>query len=348
MKKHPVVVSSNKVNRYGFRMLTSGGDLSQYAKNPVILYAHRRPNYDNPKLMPIGKLHDVRLSGEQIVGELEFDQDDDFAVSIEKKWEKGMLNAVSIGAEVIATSENPAVMLPGQKYPTVTEWVLEEVSVVDIPADIDAVAIRLHHKGDKTQVITLGEDSTFDPTTLFPTKPNTSMKLIQLALSGHKTIQLAEGANEEQIAKAISTLVKEANENADKVVQLKADNENHVKTIDALNQKVQSIELKHQNERAEALVDAAVAEKKITPAERAQYVELAKSNFDTVKTILDNKKGFKSMAEEAGKSGKGGVDYTTLSYDELDKKGLLVTLKSENVELFKQKFQEKFGKEPKL
>lgn len=330
-------------------MLTSGGDLSKYAKNPVVLYAHRRPSFENPKLMPIGKMHNPRLQGEQIVGDLEFDQDDDFAVAMEKKWEKGMLNAVSIGAEIIATSENPAVMLPGQKYPTVTEWVLEEVSVVDIPADVDAVAIRLHHKGAKTQVITLGEDSNFDPSSLFPTtKPTSDMKLIQLAFAGQKFVTLAKDATEEQIAQAVSDLAAKANEASDKVVTLSAQITEKDTLINTLKQEKQQIELAAINDKANALVDEAVAAKKITPAEKAEYVELAKTNYDTVKKILDNKKGFASVAAQTpGAAPAGAVDFATLSFDEIDRKNLLGKLKSEQPELYKAKFKEKFGTEPK-
>jgi hypothetical protein len=343
MKKHPVVISSNKVNRYGFRMLTSGGDLEKYKKNPVLLYAHRRPDYENPKLLPIGKIEDIRLQNEEIVGDLLFDEDDDFAVAIEKKWEKGMLNAVSIGAEVVGTSENPALMLPGQKFPTVTEWILDEVSVVDIPADEEAVAIRLHRK-DTTGYVTLtGNETTFNPELLFPPKPKPKMKLIQLALKGQQIVSLAADATEEQIAEALTGLVNKANEAVNLAAAVTAKDQE----IERLTKEVNEIKLAAVNDKATALVDGAIAAKKITAEEKDSFVELAKTNYDAVKKILDAKKGFTSVTEELNKKSADAGEYATLNFRELEQKGLAAKLKKEDPELFKTKFKDFYGTEYK-
>lgn len=342
MKKHPVVISSNKANRYSFRMLTSGGDLERFKSNPILLYAHRRPSFDHPKLMPIGKIHDIRLSGEQIIGDMEFDQDDEFAIAVEKKWEKGMLNAVSIGAEIVATSEDPSVMLPGQKYPTVTEWILEEVSVADIPADTDAVAIRLHHKGEPAQTITLSDDSTFDPSKLFPTKQKSEMsKLIQLALQGQKHVTLAKDASEDEQVKCITELIGVA----DKTVELKADLSKKEAEIIQLKQDNEALKNAAVDEKAEALVQLAVDAKKITPAQKPEYVTLAKTNYDSVKNILDSMKGFTSLSKETPEESKD-EKFVSLSWDELDKKNLLAELKASNKDLYDEKFEARFGRKP--
>lgn len=343
MKKHPVVISSNKANRYSFRMLTSGGDLERFKSNPILLYAHRRPSFDHPKLMPIGKIHDIRLSGEQIIGDMEFDQDDEFAIAVEKKWEKGMLNAVSIGAEIVATSEDPSVMLPGQKYPTVTEWILEEVSVADIPADSDAVAIRLHHKGEPSQTITLSEESTFDPSKLFPTtKPKSDMKLIALAFAGQKLVSVAKDANEDQIAEAVTQLVAKANES----VELSAQITQKDAEIAKLKDEKQKLEDKAVTDKAENLVQLAVDAKKITPAQKDEYVELAKTNYETVEKILGSMKGFASLSHQVDLADATAVAnaklYAELSYKELDQKGMIPQLKKDNPELFKAKFKERY------
>lgn len=349
MKLHPVIICSNLTNRYGFRILAKGIKLDAYAKNPILLYAHKRPSDTHPLLMPIGKMHNIQLDTKgQLVGEMEFDQDDPDAVKIEKKWEKGMLNAVSLRAEILQVSDEDIYKLPEQSLPTIIESLLEEVSIEPIPGDSNAVSMRLHYRGQPEQFVSLSSDGDFDPSTLFPTIQNQSdMKLIQLAFSGQKFVTLAKDATEEQIAQAVSDLAAKANEASDKVVTLSAQVTEKDTLINTLKQEKAQIELAAVNDKANALVDEAVAAKKITPAEKPEYVELAKTNYDTVKKILDNKKGFSTLAGDAGKPA-GEADYTTLSYDELDKKGLLVKLKAENVEVFKTKFKEKFGKEPKI
>ena len=49
-----VIISTEAVNSYGSRVLTAGIDLSQYERNPVLLWMHRRSW--EPVAMPIGKV----------------------------------------------------------------------------------------------------------------------------------------------------------------------------------------------------------------------------------------------------------------------------------------------------
>ena len=56
-----VIVSTEAVNSYGSRVLTEGIDLSQYEKNPVLLWMHRRSW--EPGAMPIGRVENLRAEG---------------------------------------------------------------------------------------------------------------------------------------------------------------------------------------------------------------------------------------------------------------------------------------------
>lgn len=343
MKKHPVVICSNLVNRYGFRVLASGIRLDAYTKNPIVLYAHQRPSAAHPKLMPIGKMLDIQLDEQgQLVGNMTFDQKDEFALSVESKWEDGYLNAVSLKAEILQISDSPEFLLGDQAYPTIIDSLLEEVSVEPVPGDSNAVSLRLHYKGQPAQTISLTDDSDFDPATLFPTKPKSDMKLIQLAFAAQKFVTLAKDANEEQIAQAVSDLAAKANDSAEKVVTLSAQVTEKDTKITELQTKIQTVELQAVTDKATTLVDEAVTAKKITPAQKAEFVELAKTNFDTVKKILDSMKGFTEMT----KSPEGDPNeklYAELSYLELDKKGMIPGLKKANPELFKEKYKARYG-----
>lgn len=349
MKLHPVVICSNKVNRYGFRVLASGIKLDAYSKNPIVLYAHQRPSHQNPQITPVGKMHNIKLDATgQLVGEIEFDQDDDFAVKLEKKWEKGMLNAVSLKAEMLTVSDAPSLMLEGQQYPTLSESLLEEVSIEPVPGDSESVRIGLHYKGQPTQMISLSDDSTFDPTQLFPTKSQSDMKMIHLAFKGQNLVSLSADADEAKTAEGVSELAKIATDKTAKVVELSSQITAKDTEIATLKEQVKKVELSAQEEKATTLVADAVAAKKITPAEQAEYVELAKTNYDTVKKILENKKGFTSLTKETTETtvtidaAKAKV-YAELSYRQLGEKGLLENLKKDDPETFKAKFKEAYG-----
>lgn len=61
-----VIISTEAVNSYGTRVLTSGIDLSQYERNPVLLWMHRRAW--NGKAMPIGRIENLRVEDGKLIG----------------------------------------------------------------------------------------------------------------------------------------------------------------------------------------------------------------------------------------------------------------------------------------
>lgn len=133
------ICSDNGINSYGFRVLSSGIDLTGFKKNPVGLFNHCNddddPNYNGP----ICVWPDLTFEGDNLVGTPVFDMKDPKAAEIARKVEEGFLNACSIGFQILAISEDPADMLPGQVYPTITKCRLMEISIVDIPSNMNAV-----------------------------------------------------------------------------------------------------------------------------------------------------------------------------------------------------------------
>ena len=139
----PVILSDNSLNGYGFRVLTSGGDFSRFLKNPMLLDTH--DGWDSRSIMGIWE--NLRVEGEQLLADPVFDEEDPRAADMKRKYDKGFLRAASIGFRVLATSEDPEDMLPGQTLPTVTKWELMEASLVPVPANANAV--RLYDKDGK-------------------------------------------------------------------------------------------------------------------------------------------------------------------------------------------------------
>lgn len=202
-----VVISTPSLNSYGTRVLTSGIDIEQYKKNPILLYMHRRGEREDA---PIGRVEDVHIEGEKLVGVLVFDEKDDFARKVAQKWADGFLRMVSAGLTIIELSDDPAVLLPGQRRMTITKSKLDEVSVVDIGANDDALALYNAEGGRIT--LAQGDDLSLPLLQTTPT-PNTSQSMnekIVLALG------LSKEATEEQVLGAIAQM-KEKSEASDKL-----------------------------------------------------------------------------------------------------------------------------------
>ena len=202
-----VVISTPSLNSYGTRVLTSGIDIEHYKKNPILLYMHRRGERDDA---PIGRVEDVHLEGDKVVGSLVFDEKDDFARKVAQKWADGFLRMVSAGLTIIELSDDPAVLLPGQRRMTITKSKLDEVSVVDIGANDDALALYNAEGGRIT--LAQGDDISLPLLQTTPT-PNTSQSMnekIVLALG------LSKEATEEQVLGAIAQM-KEKSEASDKL-----------------------------------------------------------------------------------------------------------------------------------
>lgn len=194
------IISSNRLNSYGTRVLTAGIDLEQYEKNPIVLYMHRRGGRED---MPIGTMTNLRVENDVLYGTPDFDKDDDFARRVEAKWEKGVLRMLSAGLDVLEWSEDPQYLVPGQTRATVTKSKLYEVSVVDIGSNDDALQVHLRANG-KLLTLSQGEENDLLPL-LKADKSQTNKIHFQmnkiLTLLG-----LAAAASEEEAVAAIKKL----------------------------------------------------------------------------------------------------------------------------------------------
>lgn len=142
-------MSNQALNCYGFWTLTTGIDTTGFLKNPVGYY-----NHESEALPPL-KWENLRIEGENLIGTAVFDEKDGFSMQLWQKVENGFINGASIGFRVIEVSEAPALLKQGQRNATVTKCQLVECSVVNNPANSEALAIRLY--GEKGDVVLSGE-----------------------------------------------------------------------------------------------------------------------------------------------------------------------------------------------
>ena len=137
-----VRMSDESLNSHGFWVKTDGIDLTDFAKNPIMLWNHSRAwRGVEDELLPIGKWEDFSLSESDFEGFPNFSDSYGFAQTIAKMFEEGTLSAASIGIVPLEWSEEPALLKEGQRYATVTKCKLLEVSICDIPSNKNAVTL---------------------------------------------------------------------------------------------------------------------------------------------------------------------------------------------------------------
>lgn len=253
-----MIISTSRLNSYGSRVITSGIDIEQYQKNPVLLWMHRR-SFNDKNPLPIGRVENLHFDGDALKGTPVFDENDPFAKQIADKWNNGFLKMCSAGLDILEVSVEPANLVPGQTRATIMRSKLTEVSIVDVGSNDDALqltnsgqllTLAAGDESDALPLLVLAQNTETDnadgeqpAANINKTNNNKSMNKETLQLLG-----LAEGATDEQVHSAVQLL------------KGKAD-------------KAQSMELA----AITAAVDQAVKDKRITEAKRDHFIELGKS-----------------------------------------------------------------------
>lgn len=339
-----LVIISEKVNKYGFRALVKGIDLTQFERNPILLWMHQRAfGNKNNATLPLGNIVDLKIEdlpgvGLCLTGLPVFDDTDDFAVSIYNKYENGTLRMASAGLIPVEWSEEDDLIIPGQRGATLVRSILEEVSIVDIGADNNALSIALYDENHLRIELSASSMAAIIP--LLNQKSNTDMSKIELtvakaaALLGKAEIQTAD-----QFETEIATIVQLASKQRTQIETLKREKSE-------LETKVDELETVQLNAKVETLVQGAVDARKITADEKESYIALAKADFASVEKLLSNKQGAPTIQSQIDTAKSAKVElYANKTWSQLDKEGLLVKLKAEDSNLFKEKFKEEFGKD---
>lgn len=309
---YTVRISNSSVNSYGFRLLTSGVELSQYRKNPILLFNHNRPWRGTvDEILPIGKVDNIRIEGDDIIGELVFDEKDEFARKIKQKWDDGIYRMVSVGATVIEMSNDPTLLLPGQTRETITRWRLDEVSVVDIGANDDAMALKF----EDSEYVVLSNNKQPD---FIPKLKNNDKSMKNIALK----LGLSAEAEENTILQTIENLQSE-------VLQLRQEAENT---------RLSAIEL---------LVNKAIEEKRILESQKKHFIDLGKKvGLEDLKTTLDVIQPTVKPLDIINRGGAQPMDASKKWNDYTDAE--LINLRKENPEAYAQLYKKEFGVELKF
>lgn len=245
-------ISNETLNCYGTWIRTEGIDLTQFSRNPVLLWMHQRG-------VVIGMIKDIRVADGEVTGEPWFDEVREESRLAKQQWEKGTLRMGSPNFEILETSEDAALLKPGQTRPTVTRCKLMEYSMVDIGGNDDN--IRLSYEGREIRLdagggcnLPLLKDSANDNNKTLQTM-NEQLKTIALMLG------LADTATLPEVQKQINVLLGYQTANT----SLRAEKEKLEKELDTL--RLAGIT---------QLVDEAVTSGKIEAGKKAHFIELGK------------------------------------------------------------------------
>lgn len=307
-KTKRVRITNESLNSYGTRVLTAGMIVEQYNRNPVLLYMHQRGQV-------IGYVKDLQVENDAVTGELVFDEASELSVRCKKQWEFGSLKMVSVGIDILETSDDPQYLVQGQTAPTITKSKLFEVSLVDIGANDDAIVLQ------KDGVrLTLGKNAA------------EVLPLLHSNNNNQKTKQM----DQEKLALELG-LPKDADEatiNA-KLAKLKADGAE----AETLRQERDTLRAA----RIETLVDAAIAEKKIGEDKKQQFLDLGKKiGADELKQTFDAMSPQVKLSNIVGGGATGGghAEYKKLSdvpSDELSK------MREQNPAQYKKLYKAEYG-----
>lgn len=330
-----VRISDESVNCYGTRVLTSGIDLTQYQRNPVLLYMHERGKV-------VGLVKNLEVKDGELLGELVFDKASPLSVQLEKQYQFGSLRMVSANFRILETSGDKALVMEGQTCETVTRSELFEVSAVDIGGNDNALV--LSDRDGKAISLTGGKDKN----ALLPLLNNvsnnnplkkTEMEPKQLALA----LGLAETATEAEITAKVNEMKLAASKMDD--LQKKVDQ----LTKEQLEAKEKADAVALAN--VENAVDTAIKEKRLDASMKSHFVELGKKvGLDTLKLTLSamQPQGRISAVvnHSDGRQTRVGVgSYQKLSDVPCDE---LLELRNNNRQEYIALYKAEFGFEPKF
>jgi hypothetical protein len=262
-----VVASTTSIDAHG-DILEQDWRLDRYKKNPVVLWHHNRfesgpwsmgEGIRPEDLLPIGHAENVRvengdLCAKLLFGSAEYNQ---MSERVFLGFKEGHIRAVSVGFRPGKITEEK---VDGGTLYRLSQNDLYEISAVPIPSNPDAVA--KHIAFERSHLGRMAAETNEETPTMAMT--NEEKAALEAAQAEARTTKARVTALESELAaeKAVSTKL---------TTELKAASERAQKAEDV---------------SREAEIDALVG-KKITPAEKDEYLKLAKEvGVDRVKAIV--------------------------------------------------------------
>lgn len=305
------ICSDETLNSYGFYVLTAGIDMRKFLQNPIMLWNHSRSYGSKNDVLPIGRWENLKVEGGRLMADAVFDEKDDFARQIAGKVNDGIIRACSIGIRVLTTSADSKYLKPGQTRETVIACELKEISLCDIPANGNAVAVALYDQDD--QLIHLGDAT---PAAL-PNELNQKSKRMNKVI---ETLGLSAGSSEDAVVAEITRL-------RDEVATLKREK-----------QEAADATLKE-------MITGAIRDRKTTEDKREMYMNIGRtSGADTLRSVLAELSAPVRPSQLINPQGSapGDKKFSECSADELE------SMRANDQQRYTALFEAEYGFTPEL
>ena len=295
MKVKAVFYDDSVLDDYSQRIVVDGIDLARFSKNPVLLFMHHYESY------PAGRITEIRKEGSKLVGEVEFDMNDEFSARVGRKYADGFMNGFSIGVLQKEVSEDESMLLQGQRKGTISKSELYEISCVSVPSHEDAIVIRTTNKEKENELLRsvfyqerderIGNWELENFVSL-KSKLEPAMDLEKLAtrLSLSK-----DKADEKSILSEVDKLLKRASDAENQITELQKVTTEKDTTVKTLEERLANLEEAQKTEKVDLLIRSAVESQKITQQEGENYKKLALVDYDSVAGILEQKRVYRSI-----------------------------------------------------
>lgn len=315
----PFLINDETVNRYGFRILTSGIQTDEFQMNPLMLKDHEDDVED-----VVGRWDNIRVNGSEMLADPVFDMEDEESAKLAGKVNRGFIKCCSVGVMPLETSNDPALMLPGQTLPTVTKCVLLEVSIVAKGANKNARIQLMDQSGKRINMTDAGQLLKLKEG-ISNLNPINNMKINEL-------LQLKADAGADEQAIAIQAIIN-ARDIAEAEVQVLKDKEN-----DRLKREKET-----QDAEAIRLTDAAIKDGRINADKKDVYLKLFAGDFNSAREALEAipvRKPVTEQLQDMTPNPNELAELTKLSFTELDRQDKLGIVRAKYPDLYKEKYAE--------
>ena len=324
------ILSDSSLNVYGFRLNTEGYVIGEFLKNPIGYYGHEK---EDGVLL---RWEDLRIEGDKVIGKPVINLEHPRGERTVQEIEEGFLNAASVGNIVVLDYHSEPGEEGTEDVLVVDKWYNKECSLVDNPgnreafrtelADSDGIPVSVGDLRDRTAEIKLRLATTApavkeDAPVLFQAQPDHVVITSELL----EILDLNDDADSESVLRKLKELKDEGNR-----LRIEAE------AVNRGNREREVLEI----------LEGGLKDGRFTPATRMELELHFRDNPQGLKRLVGTMPAYQSIAERLRKIPDDIKDLADLSYDELDKTDKLQMLLTKAPDLYREKYQRKFGKLP--
>jgi HK97 family phage prohead protease len=265
MPKPFVFNDQDQSNSYGFRILTAGISLKRFKNNPMMLNQHW-----NSTNNVLGKWENMTVDKDLLLGEPLFDIDDEEALKISGKVDRGFINSCSMGI----TFKREDLKIIGEEL-IMTKCELYECSIVAVPSNANSIRLYAESgellKDEEVKELCLSLQPTDGEIKNLDLNPINDMKKITLTLAALVALSFDKATPEVDVEAVEAAVLKLSNENT------------------TMRAKLLAMETEKENAEAEdleAVLTLGLSQGKFSATKKAEFEAIGKMSLSILKTTL--------------------------------------------------------------